>query len=66
MIMANSEFNQIKYMNEYKKEHYKRIEIVVPQSDTEMIEWLNEHKPYSTYFIELAKKDMKNHKKHKK
>lgn len=56
-------FDQFKYVNKYNKEHYKRVTVMVPQDDAELIEWLNIHKPYSGYILGLIEADMKKHSK---
>lgn len=59
---GQSEFDPYKYMNKYNKEHYKRVTILVPQSNTEMIEHLKKHKPVSSYVLQLIEQDMKKSK----
>lgn len=35
--MQKTEFNQIKYQNEFKKKNYDRFELVVPKGEKETI-----------------------------
>lgn len=55
-------FNQFEYNNQFNKEHYKRVTILVPQTNNEMLEWLEKNKPTSSYILGLIEKDMKKKK----
>lgn len=55
-------FNQFEYNNQFNKEHYKRVTILVPQTNSEMLEWLEKNKPTSSYILGLIEKDMKKKK----
>lgn len=63
MKKKDSSFNQIEYMNEYNKNHYRCFRVMAPTSDTELIEWMEDHKPYSTYILNLIRKDIEKNKK---
>lgn len=51
-------FNQIEYNNQFNKEHYKRVTILVPKDKENMLDWLNDHKPVSSYILKLIEDDM--------
>lgn len=51
-------FNQQEYMNEYNKKHYKRVTVMIPYSEEEIIEYLKNKKPVSSYILNLIKEDM--------
>lgn len=57
-FMKENGFDQTKYMNDYNKEHYKRVTVLVPQSEQEVIEFLKAKKPVSSYILNLIKQDM--------
>lgn len=46
------------YINNFNKEHYTIIRVVVPKSDIEVLEKLNTVKSKSGYILELIKKDL--------
>lgn len=46
------------YINNFNKEHYTIIRVVVPKADTEVLEKLNTVKSKSGYILELIKKDL--------
>ena len=49
---------QYDYINKFNKERYTIIRVVVPKSDTEILEKLNTVKSKSGYIVELIKKDL--------
>lgn len=49
---------QYDYINKFNKERYTIIRVVVPKSDTEVLEKLNTVKSKSGYIVELIKKDL--------
>lgn len=55
-------FNQIDYANKFNKEHYKRVTILVPKDNENMLEWLNDHKPVSSYILKLIEDDINKNK----
>lgn len=59
-FMKENGFDQTKYMNDYNKEHYKRVTVLVPQSECEVIEFLKTKNPVSSYILNLIKQDMNN------
>lgn len=57
--------NDTKYKNDYNKEHYARLSIVIPIEEKTSIEnfWKNKkYKSFNAYVTELIKKDMDNSK----
>jgi len=57
-------FDQIKYNNQYNKEHYARLSVQVPISERETLDnhWKNKgYKSFNSYVNELIKRDMDNH-----
>lgn len=59
-IMA---FDQIKYNNQYNKEHYARLSVQVPISERETLDnhWKKKgYKSFNSYVNELIKRDMNN------
>ena len=46
------------YINNFNKEHYTIIRVVVPKADTDVLEKLNTVKSKSGYILELIKKDL--------
>lgn len=55
-------FNQFEYNNQFNKEHYKRVTILVPQTNKEMLKWLEKNKPVSSYILDLIQEDMQKKK----
>lgn len=56
-------FNQIKYQNEFNKEHYDRVEIILKKGEKDMFQkWAIEKgykkKEFSKYIRDLMYKDM--------
>lgn len=49
---------QYDYINKFNKERYTIIRVVVPKSDTEILEKLDTVKSKSGYIVELIKKDL--------
>lgn len=49
---------QYDYINKFNKERYTIVRVVVPKSDTEVLEKLNTVKSKSGYIVELIKKDL--------
>ena len=49
---------QYDYINKFNKERYTIIRVVVPKSDTDILEKLNTVKSKSGYIVELIKKDL--------
>ncbi len=54
----SGEFDQYKYINNFSKENYRRVTILVPKSDTDMLEHLDNQPSKSAYILDLIKKDM--------
>ena len=46
------------YINKFNKERYTMVRVVVPKTDTEVLEKLNTVKSKSGYIVELIKKDL--------
>lgn len=46
------------YINNFNKEHYTIIRVVVPKTDTKVLEKLATVKSKSGYIVELIKKDL--------
>lgn len=64
MINENQAFDQQKYINGYNKEHYKRVTVLVPKEEEDILSFLKGKKPVSTYILDLVREDMKkNHTK---
>ena len=60
--MAASE-NKKKYDMEYKRKNTKqKILILNKNTESDLIEWIEDHKPFNTYIKQLIKEDMKKSK----
>ena len=57
-FLKENGFNQQEYMNDYNKKHYKRVTVLIPYSEKEIIEYLKTQKPVSSYILNLIKEDM--------
>lgn len=57
--MENNKKNKNIYDNKYKKEHYKRVTILVPYKEKAVLSYINSMSSKSGYILELIKKDMK-------
>lgn len=58
-------FNQIKYQNDYNKEHYARLNICIPKEDKEKMfdHWKKKgYKSLNQYVNDLIQKDMESSK----
>lgn len=55
----NKTKNDNKYNNTYKKDHYKRVTILVPYKEENLLSYLNSKSSKSGYILELIKEDMK-------
>ncbi len=56
-----SEFNEIKYKNQYNKEHYARLSVQVPLGERGAIDehWKSKgYKSFNAYVNDLIRKDM--------
>lgn len=54
-------FNQYNYQNDYNKEHYARLSVLIPKEDKDEItkHWKSKgFKSFSAYANELIRKDM--------
>lgn len=49
---------QYDYINKFNKERYTIVRVVVPKTDTKVLEKLNTVKSKSGYVVELIKKDL--------
>ncbi len=58
MAQDTKKINKYNYDNKYKKEHYKRVTILVPQNDLELLDYIDSMKSKSSYILGLIKKDM--------
>ena len=47
------------YIREYNKQNYKRITLMVPKSNEDVIEKLSSVPSMSAYILELIEKDLK-------
>lgn len=56
-----NKFDSTKYRNQFDKENYKRVTILVPNVNTQMLNWLDKNKPVSSYILNLIDQDMKKH-----
>ncbi len=59
------DFNSTKYKNDYNKEHYARLSVLIPIEDKSDIEkyWKKKgYKSFSAYANELIRRDMNNDK----
>ena len=50
-------FNPTKYANEFKRQNYKRLSVLVPLKESELLTYIESNAPVSSYFLELAKAD---------
>lgn len=58
--MTENKFDQNRYIAKFKKENYKRIEILIKKDDEELIEHLSKQANRNQYIIELIRKDIKD------
>ena len=59
-------FEQFKYQNNYNKEHYARLSVLIPPEDKEIIEkhWKKKgFKSFSAYANDLIRKDINENEK---
>lgn len=56
-----NKFDSTKYRNQFDKENYKRVTVLVPNVNTQMLNWLDKNKPVSSYILNLIDQDMKKH-----
>ena len=56
--MENKKNNKNIYDNKYKKEHYKRITLLVPYKEKDLLSYIDSMDSKSGYILELIKKDM--------
>lgn len=54
--------NRNEYFSDYKKNRYERFTVLIPKTETEVIERLEQKKPLNKYFIDLVKEDINNEK----
>ena len=52
-------FNQLKYIDRYQKENYKRITIKIRKDNIELINWIEQQPNKQAYITHLIEKDMK-------
>ena len=52
-------FNQLKYIDQYQKENYKRITIKIRKDNIELINWIEQQKNKQAYITQLIENDMK-------
>lgn len=52
------EFNKIKYMNDYQRQHYTRVTLGISNEEQEVIEHLKSQPSMTAYVVELIKADM--------
>ncbi len=52
-------FNQIKYIDGYQKQHYKRIVIKLKKDNIELINWIEAKDNKTAYIVNLIENDMK-------
>lgn len=58
-IEDKTKLNKMVYDNKYKKEHYKRVTVLVPLSNERVLNQLNKVGSKSAYILDLIEKDMK-------
>lgn len=58
----SGEFDQLKYINQFQKDNYKRVTVLVPLSDQDILDHLNHQDSKSAYILNLIKEDMKKSK----
>lgn len=56
--MKEEKFNKITYDNRYKKEHYKRVTVLVPLNNEKVINQLNNVDSKSAYILDLIERDI--------
>lgn len=61
-MAEKSKFNKVKYDADYKRKNYKRLSVLVPLKDAELLEYIESKKSVSSYLLELAKKDFESSK----
>ena len=54
----SGEFDQNKYINQFQKENHKRITVLVPKINTELIKHIESQPNKSGYILNLIYKDM--------
>lgn len=52
-------FNFQQYNNDYKKEHYQRITILISKNEIEVLKKLNHVSNRTKYILDLIKEDVK-------
>ena len=52
-------FDFAKYNADFMKSHYKRVTVLVPLSEIELLDHLDNNKPVSSYILNLIKEDYK-------
>ena len=52
-------FNHKKYINDYKKTHYRRFNLLIPNKEKKVIKKLESQENKTKYLIDLIKKDIK-------
>ncbi len=60
--MKDDKFNKMAYDNNYLKEHYKRITILIPYKEKEVLDFINSKKSKTQYILDLIRKDMNQNK----
>ena len=58
-MKQNNKFDEVKYNNDFKKKHYKRVTILVPYNETDLLSYLNSKDSKSGYILDLIRNDMK-------
>lgn len=55
-------FDQIEYIKEFNKAHYRKYEIRVKKENIDLIKWLDKQPNKTAYVIDLIEKDMNKNK----
>lgn len=55
-------FDQIEYIKEFNKAHYRKYEIRVKKENIDLIKWLDKQPNKTAYIIDLIEKDMNKNK----
>lgn len=58
----SNSFDQIEYIKEFNKAHYRKYEFRVKKENMDIIKWLNKQPSISAYIIDLIEKDMNKNK----
>lgn len=56
---GEKKFDAYKYVNDFKKEHYKRVSALIPRADKKTLDYLSKQESVSAYIYGLIQQDIK-------